>query len=125
MARRGTETNPEPCACLNSATVARWMLLSSGLPNSFTLSRTKEQSKMRKTLLLMLLVSTCAVAQNPVSDALRNMLTGRAKNTIAAAETMPAEKYSYKPTEAQVPYGHWVSHATQANYLLCGKLTDD
>ena len=79
---------------------------------------------MRSTLLLMLLLSTAAWGQNPVSDALRSTLTDRAKNTIAAAEEMPAEKYSYKPTPAQQPYEHWVSHAAQANYFICSKLTD-
>ena len=80
---------------------------------------------MRKAFIaVVLLFASCAWAQNPVSDALRNMLPGRAKNTIAAAEVMPADKYDYKPTPAQVPFGHWVSHATQANYSLCSKLTD-
>jgi len=79
---------------------------------------------MRMTLLLTFLLSSISWAQNPVSDGLRTMLASRAKNTIAAAEEMPAEKYNYKPTEAQVPFGHWVSHAVEANYLLCGKLTD-
>jgi uncharacterized damage-inducible protein DinB len=79
---------------------------------------------MRSTILLMLLLSTVAWAQNPVSDALRQTLTGRAKNTIAAAEEMPADKYGYKPTPAQEPFEHWVSHATQANYIFCSKLTD-
>jgi DinB superfamily len=79
---------------------------------------------MRKFVLLITVVSSCAWAQNPVSDGLRNMLTSRAKNTIAAGEEMPAEKYDYRPTPAQVPYGHWVSHATNANYLFCSKLTD-
>jgi hypothetical protein len=36
---------------------------------------------------------------------------------------MPAEKFSYKPTDAQVPFGHWVSHGASANYLICSKLT--
>jgi uncharacterized damage-inducible protein DinB len=79
---------------------------------------------MRVSIILMLLLSTLSWAQNPVSDALRETLTSRAKNTIAAAEEMPAEKYSYKPTEAQVPFEHWVSHAAQANYLFCSRLTD-
>lgn len=78
---------------------------------------------MRKTVIAVLFLSTFAWAQNPVSDALRNQLTGRAKNTIGAAEEMPAAKYGFKPTEAQVPFGHWVSHATGANYLFCSKLT--
>lgn len=78
---------------------------------------------MRKTIIAMLLLSACAWAQNPVSDALRNALGREAKNTIGAAEEMPAGKYGYKPTEAQVPFGHWVSHATGANYFFCSKLT--
>jgi uncharacterized damage-inducible protein DinB len=45
------------------------------------------------------------------------------KNTVGAAEEMPADKYGYKPTEGQVPFAHWVSHATRANYLICSKLT--
>jgi hypothetical protein len=71
----------------------------------------------------VLFLSACAWAQNPVSDALRNELTRQANNTIAAAEEMPSDKYGYKPTEAQVPFGHWVSHATGANNFFCSKLT--
>jgi len=78
---------------------------------------------MQRTLIVVLFLSACAWAQNAVSDALRNELTRQAKNTIAAAEEMPADKYGYKPTEAQVPFGHWVSHATGANNFFCSKLT--
>lgn len=80
---------------------------------------------MRKFLVALLFVSSCAFAQNPVSDALRAELTRQSKNTVAAAEEMPADKYGYKPTEAQVPFGHWVSHAAGANYLFCSKLTGE
>ncbi len=79
--------------------------------------------KLVVALMAVLLLSATVWAQNPVSDALRNRLTSAAKNTIAAAEEMPADKYGYKPTDAQVPFGHWVSHATGANYLFCSKLT--
>jgi uncharacterized damage-inducible protein DinB len=79
---------------------------------------------MRSTIFLMVLLPTLTWAQNPVSDAIREALTSRAKNTIAAAEEMPAEKYNFKPTAAQQPFEHWVSHAAQANYFLCSKLTD-
>jgi len=78
---------------------------------------------MRKTAIAVLLLSACAWAQNPVSDALRTHLAREAKNTVGAAEEMPADKYGYKPTDAQVPFGHWVSHATGANYAFCSKLT--
>jgi hypothetical protein len=84
--------------------------------------REKEKS-MQKMVMILLFLSACAWAQNPVSDALRNELTRQSNNTIAAAEEMPADKYGYKPTEAQVPFGHWVSHATGANYGFCSKLT--
>jgi uncharacterized damage-inducible protein DinB len=78
---------------------------------------------MKRMALAVVFLSACAWAQNPVSDGLRDRLPRMAKNTIGAAEEMPAEKYGYKPTEAQVPFGHWVSHATGANYLICSKLT--
>jgi uncharacterized damage-inducible protein DinB len=76
-----------------------------------------------KVWMAILFLSACAWAQNPVSDALRQDLPGTAKKTVAAAEEMPAGKYDYKPTPAQVPFGHWVSHAAGANYLFCSKLT--
>lgn len=78
---------------------------------------------MWRMALAAVLLSACAWAQNPVSDALRDDLPRMQKNTIGAAEEMPADKYGYKPTEAQVPFGHWVSHATGANYIICSKLT--
>jgi hypothetical protein len=78
---------------------------------------------MRKLIIFVLTVSTCVLAQNPVSNGLRDRLASVAKNTIAAAQEMPAEKYTFKPTEAQVPFGHWVSHGASANYLICSKLT--
>ncbi|HEU5402162.1 MAG TPA: DinB family protein [Terriglobales bacterium] len=80
---------------------------------------------MKNLLITMFFVvgCVCAWAQNPVSDALRDRLTREAKVTVGAAEEMPADKYGYKPTEAQVPFGHWVSHAAGANYFLCSKLS--
>lgn len=79
---------------------------------------------MRKLVIMVTLtLSIYASAQNPVSTALRDRLGTVSKNTIGAAEEMPADKYAYKPTDAQVPFGHWVSHGAQANYLICSKLT--
>ena len=78
---------------------------------------------MWRMALAAVLLSACAWAQNPVSDALRNDVPRWQKNTIGAAEEMPADKYGYKPTEAQVPVGHWVSHATAANNIICSRLT--
>lgn len=78
---------------------------------------------MQKIIMVVLGLAACACAQNPVSDALRNELTRQSNNTIGAADEMPSDKYGYKPTDAQVPFGHWVSHATGANYFFCSRLT--
>ncbi|MFL6438117.1 MAG: DinB family protein [Terriglobales bacterium] len=78
---------------------------------------------MQKMTTVVLCLSACAWGQNPMSDALRNELTRQTNNTVAAAEEMPSDKYGYKPTDAQVPFGHWVSHATGANNFFCSKLT--
>ena len=42
--------------------------------------------------------TTSGPTNNPVSTALRDVLPGRQKNTVAAVEAMPADKFNYKPT---------------------------
>jgi vancomycin resistance protein YoaR len=78
---------------------------------------------MKKLFLIsaLLLAASAATAQtkNPVSSALRDILPGRQKNTIAAVEAMPADKFNYKPTPDQMPFGHLVAHMIGANYTLC------
>ena len=90
---------------------------------------------MKKTLVIpaLLLLAASAIAQttpaqtapaqtkNPVSSALRDILPGRQKNTIAAVEAMPADKFNYKPTPDQMTFGHLVAHMVEANDLLCSK----
>ncbi len=87
---------------------------------------------MKRTLLIpALLIAAAATAQtpatqtapaqvkNPVSSALRDILPGRQKNTIAAVEAMPAHKFNYKPTADQMTFGHLVAHMVEANNMLC------
>ena len=79
---------------------------------------------MKKAFLipaLLLLAASAATAQtkNPVSSALRDILPGRQKNTIAAVEAMPADKFNYKPTPDQMTFGHLVAHMIEANNALC------
>jgi hypothetical protein len=81
---------------------------------------------MKKTWLLAAVVlaavsATPAQTKNPVSSALRDTLPSRQKNTVAAVEAMPADKFSYKPTPDQMTFGHLVAHMIEANYLLCSK----
>src|SRR4029077_14781775 len=63
-----------------------------------------------------------AQSSNPVADAFRNNASEMAKNLIAAAEELPADKYSYKPTPAQMSVGDIVNHLSQGNDYLCGSI---
>jgi uncharacterized damage-inducible protein DinB len=65
--------------------------------------------------------TTPAQMKNPVSTALRDILPGRQKNTVAAVEAMPADKFNYKPTADQMTFGHLVVHIAETNDLLCSK----
>jgi uncharacterized damage-inducible protein DinB len=56
-----------------------------------------------------------------VSSALRDSLPGRQKNTIAAVEAMPADKFSYKPSADQVTFGHLVAHMVESNNAFCSQ----
>src|SRR5580704_2587400 len=64
-----------------------------------------------------------APVTNPVSTTVKTQLPRFAKNMVAAAEAMPAEKYSFKPTPEMNTYAHLVMHSAQANYNLCSKVS--
>jgi uncharacterized damage-inducible protein DinB len=82
-------------------------------------------------VVLVLLCAAAVVAQqakstsssNPVSDTVRGMIANQSKNLTAAAEAMPADKYSYKPTEQQMTFGGLIEHIVKANNFFCSKLT--
>lgn len=82
---------------------------------------------MRKLILIaagVLLTAAPLAAQNanPVSNALRERLQRQSKNLIAAAEEMPADKYDFHPTPAQMTFGHLVLHVAGANYNTCSQI---
>ena len=58
-------------------------------------------------------------SSNPVSDAVRRALERDSKNLVGSAELMPAEKYTYKPTPAQMSFGQLIVHIVQTNVFLC------
>jgi uncharacterized damage-inducible protein DinB len=66
---------------------------------------------------------TAAPEKNPVSNAMRNMLNRESKIIVAAADEMPADKYDYHPTPAQMTFGHLIAHLAQSNNLLCSKIS--
>jgi uncharacterized damage-inducible protein DinB len=90
--------------------------------------RTKMKTKLLVPAVLLLAASASAQTapasgptKDPVSSALRDILPGRQKNTVAAVEAMPADKFDYKPSADQMTFGHLVVHMVQANNLLCSK----
>ena len=80
---------------------------------------------MKLAILILALVSAAAAqSKSPVSDALRQMLGGREKNTVAAFEEMPADKYEYKPTADHMTFGHLAAHIVESNNYFCANVGD-
>jgi uncharacterized damage-inducible protein DinB len=81
------------------------------------------------TLVLMLVVPsaraqpTFTPTANPVSDAARTRHARDAKNLIAAAELLPADKYTYRPTPEQMTFGELIAHIVQTNLALCSAIS--
>ena len=69
-------------------------------------------------------LSCLAVAQqNPVMDSVRQIMQRQEKNLTAAAEEMPPDKYSFRPTSQQMTFGTLVTHVVESNNFLCSKLS--
>jgi hypothetical protein len=76
---------------------------------------------------ILLLSAVAVLAQqtkSPVSDVLRTMLASREKDTVAAFEEMPADKFGYKPTPEQMTFGHLAAHIVSGNYFFCSNVGD-
>lgn len=64
-----------------------------------------------------------AQSSNPVTTALKSSLERSSRNMVAAAEKMPAEKYSFKPTAGSRTFGEIVLHIANSNRGACHWLT--
>ena len=64
-----------------------------------------------------------APVANPISSTVKAQLARFGKNMVAAAESMPAEKYTFKPSPEMNNFGHLVMHIAQSNTFLCGKIS--
>lgn len=56
---------------------------------------------------------------NPLSATARGIFDRYSKNLVAAAETMPADKYSYSPTPEQMSFGKSIAHVAEVNNMAC------
>jgi hypothetical protein len=83
-----------------------------------------------KTSLGLISLAICCItataraqdASAPVSDALRSTAKRAGTNLVAAAEEMPAGKYGFKPTPAQMSFGDVIAHLSGGNYFLCSSV---
>jgi hypothetical protein len=74
-----------------------------------------------------LLFAGLAIAPVHAQDPLKTTNIERYYNSVrmnleAAAEAMPAEKYSFKLAPDQMDFGQWINHSTERNYLDCSTL---
>jgi DinB superfamily len=90
----------------------------------FTVTTTKGQKDETKPLATTSVpqASTGPVA-NPVSSFVRQQVTRFNKNMVAAAEAMPAEKFSFKPTAEMNTFAHLTMHIAEGNNALCSQIS--
>lgn len=62
-----------------------------------------------------------AQKKDPVTTVIKEILPRQARNLQGAVETMPADKFSFKPTDPQMTFGHLVAHMIESNNYLCAK----
>lgn len=63
-----------------------------------------------------------AEVKAPVTTGTREILAGRHKFVVAAAEAMPDNKYGFKPTPQQISFGETVAHVAEYNFRVCSLL---
>ena len=56
---------------------------------------------------------------NPVTTVFRNRTMALQRNLAQAFDSIPASKFSYKPTAAQLSIGYIAQHLANDNYLFC------
>ena len=57
-----------------------------------------------------------------MATAFRDAATRAQKTLLAAADLMPADKYTFKPTPAQMSFADIQTHLAEGNDYLCGSI---
>lgn len=58
---------------------------------------------------------------NPITTAFRGRTMSLHRNLAQAFDSIPASKFSYKPTPAQLSIGYIAQHLANDNYLFCDR----
>lgn len=84
------------------------------------------RARHRATILVVAaaFVPALVAAQDaaPVATAFRDAATRAQKTLLAAADLMPADKYTFKPTPAQMSFADIQTHLAEGNDYLCGSI---
>lgn len=56
---------------------------------------------------------------NPITASFRGRIGGLSRNIAQAFDSIPASKFSYKPTSAQLTIGYVAQHVADDNYFFC------
>jgi uncharacterized damage-inducible protein DinB len=76
---------------------------------------------MRTLVFCLLASSAVASAQDNPLSAFNKKSYGYMKSWLmGSAEKMPAENYSFKPTDTVRSFGQIIGHAADAQYMFCG-----
>jgi uncharacterized damage-inducible protein DinB len=66
-----------------------------------------------------------AASSNPISASEKGFYTVVSGEVIAAAEKMPEQNYTFKPTPEVRSFGQIVGHAADAQYFFCATATGE
>ena len=81
-------------------------------------------SKWKLSALMMLFpLAASAQGGESVTKHFNNFVKNHTKILIDAAESMPADKYSYKPTAAQWTFGKIIAHMAGDNRITCSAIS--
>ncbi len=84
------------------------------------------RTPLQLTVLAVCSLAATAAAQGaPVADAFRTTEQRHAKNLVAALEEMPAGKYGFKPTPAQMSVADIAGHLAEGNDYLCSAISGE
>jgi uncharacterized damage-inducible protein DinB len=101
------------------------------MPNRFSM-----EVDVNKKLCLMLIALAAApvalrsqeapaASSNPISASEKGFYTVVSGQVIAAAEKMPEQNYSFKPTPEVRSFGQLVGHVADAQYYFCATATGE
>jgi hypothetical protein len=82
-------------------------------------------SPVAVALLLAAASDSVSAQTHPVSSAIRNFAESSGKHVLAAAQAMPASKYSYRPTKAQMTFGELIAHIQHDNRTTCSAFSGE